>query len=90
MDETDFNELLRIQRMMASRIIQETSVDNKIKLLDLINKLVTDKNKKIQKEVLLFEARSEGFSENEVERLLDELKEDHLIVEPELGYIKRS
>ena len=89
MDQNDFNELLRIQRMMASRIIQETSVDNKIKLLDLINKLVTDRNRKVQKETIIIEAQLEGFSEEETLRLIDELIKDHLIVEL-AGYVKRA
>lgn len=90
MDQNDFNDLLRIQRMMASRIIQETSVDNKIKLLDLINKLVTDRNKKVQKEIVIVEAQMEGFTEDETLRLIDELIGDHLIIESEPGYIKRA
>lgn len=90
MDPNDFNDLLRIQRMMASRIIQEASVDNKIKLLDLINKLVTDRNRKVQTETLIIEAQAEGFTETETLRLIDELIEDHLITEPEPGYLKRA
>lgn len=90
MNPTEFDELLRIQRMMASRIIQETSVDNKIKLLDLINKLVSDRNRKVQKEVIIYEAQGEGFSEDEIIRLMDELIEDGLIAEPEMGYVKRA
>ncbi|MBD3208986.1 hypothetical protein GF367_01025 [Candidatus Woesearchaeota archaeon] len=90
MDQNDFNELLKIQRMMASRIIQETTVDNKIKLLDLINRLVTDRNKKAQKETIIVEAQAEGFSETETLRLIEELLEDNLIIEPEPGYLKRA
>jgi DNA replicative helicase MCM subunit Mcm2 (Cdc46/Mcm family) len=90
MDQNEFNELLRIQRTMASLIIQETSVDNKIKLLDLINKLITDRNRKVQKETILIEAHYEGFEEDETLRIIDELIKDHLITEPELGYIRRA
>jgi DNA replicative helicase MCM subunit Mcm2 (Cdc46/Mcm family) len=86
----DFNDLLRIQRMMASTIIQESSVDSKIKLLDLINKLVTDRNRKVQTETVLIEAENEGFSEAEVLHLIDELIEDNLIIQPEVGYLKRA
>ncbi|MBN1275622.1 hypothetical protein JXA12_05020 [Candidatus Woesearchaeota archaeon] len=90
MDQNDFNDLLRIQRMMASRIIQETTVDNKIKLLDLINKLVTDRNRKVQTETIIIEAQAEGFTEAEALRLIDDLIDDHLITQPEPGYIKRA
>jgi len=90
MDQNEFNELLKIQRMMASRIIQETTVDNKIKLLDLINKLVSDHNRKVQKETIIIEAKYEGFSEEETLRLIEELINDNLILEPEIGYVKRA
>ncbi len=90
MDEADFNELLRIQRMVAMRIVQETSVDNKIKLLDIINGLVTDKNKKIQIEQVVIEAVNEGFTEHEVYDLIDQLKQDHLIYETAPGFLQRS
>jgi len=90
LNPTEFDELLRIQRMMASRIIQETTVDNKIQLLDLINKLVSDRNRKVQKESIIYEAQAEGFEESEILRLIDELIEDGMIVEPETGYVKRA
>jgi DNA replicative helicase MCM subunit Mcm2 (Cdc46/Mcm family) len=90
LDHNDFNELLRIQRSMASRIIQESAVDNKIKLLDLVNKLVTDRNRKVQKETVILEAQAEGFTEDEAIGLIDELIEDNLLIEPETGYVKRA
>lgn len=90
MDENEFGELLRIQRMMASRIIEETTVNNKIKLLDLVNKLLTDRNKKIQKETIIIEAQLDGFSEVDTLRIIDELVSDKLLYEPEPGYIKRT
>ena len=90
MDQNDFNELLKIQRMMASRIMEETTVDNKIQLLDLVNRLVTDRNRKVQKENILLQAQEEGFSEEEAVRLLQNLLDDQLVTEPEPGYIKRT
>ena len=76
--------------MVAMRIVQETSVDNKIKLLDIINGLVTDKNKKIQIEQVVIEAVNEGFTEHEVYDLIDQLKQDHLIYETAPGFLQRS
>lgn len=90
MDENEFNELLKIQRMMASKIIQESTVDNKIKLLNLINRLVSDRNKKVQKAIVIYEAQSEGFSDEETEEIIDELIRDDMILEPEQGYLKRA
>jgi DNA replicative helicase MCM subunit Mcm2 (Cdc46/Mcm family) len=90
LDANEFDELLKIQRMMATRIVEETSVDNKIKLLDIINDLVTPANKKVQVEQVIIEAETQGLTESEVMRLLDELKKDHLIVEPETGFIQKT
>ncbi len=88
MEESDFDELMRIQRFMASRIVQESEMDAKIKLLDLINEMHQDKKGRISKEKLLVEAGMQGFSENEVERLIEELKRDHFIVEEE-GFLRK-
>ncbi|MFP4524285.1 MAG: hypothetical protein ACLFO2_03165 [Candidatus Woesearchaeota archaeon] len=90
MDQNDFNDLLKIQRMMASRLMEESTVDNKIKLLDVINRLVTDRNRKVQKETVLVQAQEEGFSEEEALRLIQTLLDDRLIIEPEPGYVKRA
>ncbi len=89
MDEADFEDLMRIQRMMASRIASETETESKIKLMSIINDLVTDKNKKIHKEAMLVEAEAQGMTEAEVTRVLKSLKDDHFIIEPAEGFIKR-
>lgn len=90
MNPDDFQDLLRVQRMMAAKIIQESSVDNKLKLLDLINKLVTDRNRKVQVEVIIYEAQNEGFTDREAFRLIEELIDDGFIMQPEHGYVKRA
>nr|MCK4930201.1 hypothetical protein [Nanoarchaeota archaeon] len=89
MDEADFEDLMRIQRLMAGRIASETETESKIKLMSIINDLVTDKNKKIHKEAMLVEAEAQGMTEAEVTRVLKSLKDDHFIIEPEEGFIKR-
>jgi len=88
MEDSEFDELMRIQRFMASRVAQESEMDAKIKLLELINQMQTDKKGRISKEKLLVEAEMNGLSENEVLRLLEELKRDHFIVEEE-GYLRK-
>ncbi|MBN1645850.1 hypothetical protein JW868_02305 [Candidatus Woesearchaeota archaeon] len=90
MDQKDFDDLLRIQRMMASRIVQESSVNNKIKLLDIINNMVTDKNKKVQIENVIIEAMNEGMTERETTDLIDQLKKDHLVYETSPGFLQRT
>lgn len=90
MDEADFEDLMRIQRMMARRVASETETDSKIKLMDIINELVTDRNKKVHKEAVLLEAQTQGMTEAEADRVLGALKEDHIIEEPEPGFIRRA
>lgn len=88
MDPNDFDELLRIQRMMASKLMEERSVDAKIKVLDLIRSMITNKNKKVQIETVIYEGRMEGFSENDMLRFIDDLQNDGLISAGEDGYIR--
>jgi hypothetical protein len=90
MNEEDFNELLRQQRFLASRIVQESSMDSKIKLMDIINGLVTNKNKKIHVETVIVEAVNEGMTEKEAYTMIDELKRDHLVYETSPGFLQRT
>jgi len=87
MDQTSFDDLLKIQRMMASKIMDESSMDTKIKLLSLIREMVTGKNKQISVEHIIIEAQSEGIQEYETMAVLDELKRDRMIIDKGEGFI---
>ena len=76
--------------MLAASIMQESSTDSKIKLLDIINDMVTTRNKKIQIEQIIIEAVNQGFSENEALTLIEDLKKDHVIYETEPGFLQRT
>ncbi|MFP4567993.1 MAG: hypothetical protein ACLFN8_03540 [Candidatus Woesearchaeota archaeon] len=88
MNPNDFDDLLRIQRMMASKIMNESTVDSKIKLMELLREMTGSKNKRLQVEEVIIEAQANGFSENETLRILEELLKDKFINSPEDGYIK--
>lgn len=88
MNPNDFEELLRTQRMMASKILEENSFDAKIKLLEIIRNMTTSKNKKIHTEAVIYEAQLEGLSEGDILGFLEELKRDNLISEPDEGFVK--
>jgi DNA replicative helicase MCM subunit Mcm2 (Cdc46/Mcm family) len=90
MDQSDFDDLMRRQNMMLRSVADESETDSKIKLMDIINDLVTDRNKKVHKEAVILEAGMRGMPESEVERVLSLLKEDHMIIEPEPGFIRRA
>ncbi len=77
----DFDDLMRVQRTMAGRLRQENEVDQKVKMLSLIQGLNPDKRGRILTEQIVVEGRQQGFTEDEVERLLDSLESD--------GYLKK-
>jgi DNA replicative helicase MCM subunit Mcm2 (Cdc46/Mcm family) len=87
MDEADFEDLMRIQRMMASRLAQETEQDNQIKVLDVINSMLTGKKKKVATEEVIIECVAQGMTEGEVTATISRLKTDRLITEPEPGFL---
>ena len=88
MNPNDFDDLLRIQRMMASKIMEESNVDSKIRIMNLLRDMSGSKNKKIQVEEIIIEAQSEGYNENETLRILEELVKDKFITIPEEGFVK--
>lgn len=81
----DFDELMRLQRNMASRLHQENEMDRKVSLLSLIQGLNPDKRGRILTESIVVEARTEGFTESEVESLIDSLEEDGYLQRVEMG-----
>ena len=88
MNPNDFDDLLIIQRMMASKIMEESTVDSKIKMINLLREMAGSKNKKLQVEEIIIETGLEGISENETIRILEELIRDKFIMSPEEGFVK--
>lgn len=79
MDTDEFDELLRIQRLVTDRLSVEAKMDRKIKLLDLISSMVSGRDRSVQKEVVLYESVAEGYTEDDTERLISELVSDNFI-----------
>ncbi len=77
----EFDELMRVQRTIAGRLRQENEMDQKVRLLSLIQGLNPDRKGRILTEQIVVEAVGEGFTDADVDRLLDSLEED--------GYLKR-
>jgi DNA replicative helicase MCM subunit Mcm2 (Cdc46/Mcm family) len=90
MDQSDFDDLIRSQNMMMRNVADESETDSKIRIMDIINDLVTDRNRKVQKEAVLVEAEMRGLVESEANRIIDLLKTDGMIIEPEPGFVKRA
>ena len=88
MDEVEFDEIMRIQRTMASRVFEEQQTDNKIKLMGIINELTGSKNKNLQKEGIIIESINQGLTEVQVENILIDLERDRFVVQ-KAGYVRK-
>ncbi len=87
MDQLDFDEIMDLQRKLASEVAEEQETDNKITLMSIINDMTSGEKDIIQKERVIIEAQQQGLNEEQVERLLKELESDNFLIE-EKGYIK--
>ena len=74
---------------MQNRIIKEQQLDRKIELLSIINQLTAGPKNMVQKEKLFLIAKEKGFSEEEIDFLLDKLIEEGIVYEPMEGNIKK-
>ena len=89
LDESEFDELMRIQRQMASAIVNEAEVDNKIRLISIVDSMTTSKKKRIQVESILIEAQLQGLSEREALDTIERLKTDDILAEADPGYVQK-
>jgi DNA replicative helicase MCM subunit Mcm2 (Cdc46/Mcm family) len=85
----DFDKLMEYQNMLQQRLRKEQQIDRKIELLSIINQLTFGPKNIVQKENIIIEAQSRGFSEDEIEDLLQKLIQENIIYEPSPGFIKK-
>jgi DNA replicative helicase MCM subunit Mcm2 (Cdc46/Mcm family) len=85
----NFNELLKIQNQIRAGLKREEAMDNKIKVLSIINELTSGPKETMQKELLIIETNNRGISEQDVEKILIQLEKDNVIFEPSPGHIKK-
>lgn len=90
MASEDFDELMRIQRQMAGRIVQESDDNLKLKMMDIVNDLVGNRNKPVQVELVILEADNEGIQEEDCLSVLDELVDLGFLSRPEDGFVQRG
>ena len=88
LDGSEFDDVMRLQKQLASSMLDDFELDSKIKVLTLFDELVGSK-KKIQTEKLLIEAEQHGMSEFEVVSVIEKLKNDGLLFEPQPGYLQK-
>ncbi len=69
----DFDNILDIQSNMAKRLVRESTMDNTLELLTIIQSMVDVKTGKVSKEAVLIEAVQSGMLQAESETLLREV-----------------
>lgn len=87
MDEEEFEDLMEIQRMMASKLAEEEEVDKKVDVLNLIRNMTDNGDKDIQTESIIVRCTQKGMSEQQILDILDELEKDRIITYPTRGYV---
>lgn len=86
----DVEEIMNLHRKMASRVVQENEMELQLKLLEIINSLVPNAQKQIQKAKILTVAEMEGITYDQATRLLKTLEDLGYIRQVSPGYFKRS
>lgn len=84
----DFDEILKIQRMLNETTRQELQDDRLSELMALINSLIPY-DKKIQIEVIFYAGIDKGFAEKEIRDVLNKYIKDKILFQPEVGYVQR-
>ena len=84
----DFDEILKIQRMLNESTRKEIQDDRETGLMALINSLVPYE-KKVQLEVLFYGALDKGYTEKEIRKVINDYIKDKIFFQPEPGYIQR-
>ena len=85
-----FDELMNLQRQMASRIVQESDDDLKLNIMDIVNEFAGTHNKKVQIEQVIIEANIQGIQESSCVQVIEDLIDIGFLVRQEDGFVKRA
>jgi DNA replicative helicase MCM subunit Mcm2 (Cdc46/Mcm family) len=88
LDDADFDDVVRLQKQLASSMLDDFELDSKIKMLTIFDEVAGSK-KKVQTEKLLIESEHRGMSEFESLSIIEKLKRDGLLFEPQSGYLQK-
>jgi hypothetical protein len=88
MADNDFDEILRIQRMLNDSARRELQDDRLTSLMALVNSLIPEK-KTVQIEQIFYVAETKGYSEDEIKSVIIGYIKDKMLFQPEVGYIRR-
>ena len=85
----DFDKLLQYQKMLQQSIREEQHEDRKIELLSIINQLTSGPKNLVQREQIIVEGSTRGFTEDEITQIREDLIAERIIYESSPGYIKK-
>jgi len=88
LDGTEFDDVMRLQKQLATSMMDDFELDSKIKVLTIFDEIAGTK-KKVQTEKLMIEAESHGMGEFEISSVIEKLKRDGLLFEPQPGYLQK-
>jgi DNA replicative helicase MCM subunit Mcm2 (Cdc46/Mcm family) len=88
LDGSEFDDVMRLQKQLASSMLDDFELDSKIKVLTIFDELVGSK-KKMHTEKLLIELEHRGMGEFEAMSIIEKLKKDGLLFEPQPGYLQK-
>lgn len=86
----DVDEIMALHRKMASRVVQENEMELQLKVLEIVQSLVPNAQKQIQKAKILTVAEMEGISADQTARILKTLEDMGYIRQATPGYYRRS
>ncbi len=77
----DFDEIMNMQRQLASRVVQENEMELQVKLLNIIQSVIKGPKRQAQVAEVFMEAEMQGISEDQTSNVLKTLED--------LGYVRR-
>jgi predicted transcriptional regulator of viral defense system len=83
------DEIMELQRKLAGRVVQESEMEFQMRILEIIQSLVPNASKQIQKAKILTVAEMEGIDADECARILKKLEDFGYIKQVSPGYYKR-
>jgi len=86
----DVDDIMRLQRSLASRVVEENEMELQLKILEIIQSLVANSQKQIQKAKILTVAEMEGIGYEDTTRILKTLENLGYIKQMSPGYYKRT
>lgn len=84
------DEIMSLQRKLASRVVQEQEMDLQLRLLEIVQSLQPNANKQLQKAKILTVAEMEGIGYDDAIRALKSLEGMGYIKETTPGYFKKT